>query len=171
MDLYKRFKKLNLETSIIGLDQRNSNNNNTNYFCTPVGAQIIGLEGCDGIHYCFIKDFGEMVFAVNPMTCCDYHVYPLAKNFEDFLRLLVSVHSTTILEQIILLTNETFEKTMNSDEQIAFSTLPEVRQIIDTLQHSLNIKPIEKPFEYVKELQCRFDYSQIPFSQEYYSQI
>ena len=38
------------------------------YFCTPKGASIIGQAGVDGIHYCFIRDFGEMVFAVSPMN-------------------------------------------------------------------------------------------------------
>lgn len=169
MSLYKKFCELNLETSIIGLAQNRASYDESQYFCTPIEAHIIGWEGCDGIHYCFIKNFNEMVFAVNPMTCCDYHVYPLAKNFEDFLRLLVSVHSTTMLEQIILLSKESFEININSDEQISFSSLPEVRRVIDTLQCSLNIKPMENPFEYVKELQNSFDYSQIPFPKEYYT--
>ena len=37
---------------------------NPQYFCTPSGAQIIGWE--NSIHYCFLPDYGEMVFAVNP---------------------------------------------------------------------------------------------------------
>ena len=169
MSLYQKFCKLNLETSIIGLAQNSASYDKTQYFCTPIDSHIIGWEGCDGIHYCFIKKFNEMVFAVNPMTCCDYHVYPLAQNFEDFLRLLVSVHSTAMLEQIILLSRENFDNALNSDEQISFSSSPDVQQIITALQYSLNIKPMENPFEYVKELQNNFDYSQIPFKKEYYS--
>jgi hypothetical protein len=39
-----------------------------NHFCTPKGAKVIGWAGVDGIHYCFVRGFGEMVFAVSPMN-------------------------------------------------------------------------------------------------------
>ena len=59
------------------------------YFCYPVNAEPIGLEGC--ILYCFLPEYGEMVFACDPESCADRNVYPLAKNFEDFLRLFFDV--------------------------------------------------------------------------------
>ena len=67
------------------------------YFCTPRGAEIFGWAGVDGIHYCFVPGFGETVFAVNPMGA-DY-VRPLAKNFEDFLRLLLACGDVAALDQ------------------------------------------------------------------------
>ena len=33
------------------------------YFCYPVNAKPIGFEGC--ILYCFLPEYGEMVFACN----------------------------------------------------------------------------------------------------------
>ena len=71
----------------------------TPYFCTLVGAEIIGWD--HGIHYCFIKGFGDMVFCVNPEICYDYHVYPIARNFLDFLGLILATGNTNILQQII----------------------------------------------------------------------
>ncbi len=49
------------------------------------GAEVIGWAGVDGIHCCFVKGFGEMVFAVNPSNLPGDHVHPLARSFEDFV--------------------------------------------------------------------------------------
>lgn len=48
-NIFDKFKKLNLDTSPIGL----SIELREPFFCTPIGAQIIGWD--NGIHYCFIK--------------------------------------------------------------------------------------------------------------------
>ena len=63
-NIFDKFKKLNLDTSPIGL----SIELREPFFCTPIGAQIIGWD--NGIHYCFIEGFKEIVFCVNPETCC-----------------------------------------------------------------------------------------------------
>ena len=85
---YEKFQKLKVDTSCIGLAREE----NSKYFCTPIGATIIGWD--NGIHYIFIKGFDEMVFAVNPDTVCDYYVYPLANNFSDFLSLVLATKGT-----------------------------------------------------------------------------
>lgn len=76
--LFEKFKKLNIDLTLIGLAEEEDHH----YFCTPLDSKIIGWD--NGIHYCFIKQYGEIVFAVNPDTCCDYYVYPIAKNFSFF---------------------------------------------------------------------------------------
>ena len=63
MTLYEKFKNLHIDFSSLGLERGDSR---SDYFCTPKGAKVIGWEGVDGIHYCFVKGFGEVVFAVNP---------------------------------------------------------------------------------------------------------
>lgn len=60
---YERHLKLNIDGSRVGLE---SGERESNYFCTPKGAKVIGWAGVDGIHYCFVRGFGEMVFAVSP---------------------------------------------------------------------------------------------------------
>lgn len=94
-ELIQKFKDLKIDKSWIGLSQEN----NEEYFCTPVDAEIIGWD--NGLHYCFIPDFDEMVFAVNPETYNDIYVYPLAHNFKDFLSLILTVKGTNTLQQII----------------------------------------------------------------------
>lgn len=98
-NIFDKFKKLNLDTSPIGL----SIELREPFFCTPIGAQIIGWD--NGIHYCFIKGFKEIVFCVNPETCCNYYVYPLAKDFTDFLRLLLSLKTTNAIQQVVWIEN------------------------------------------------------------------
>lgn len=44
----------------------------------------------NGIHYCFIEDFGEMVFAVNPETAEENYVRPLAENSDEFISLILA---------------------------------------------------------------------------------
>ncbi len=63
MTLYEKFRKLDLDFSKLGLKQGDTH---SDYFCTPKEAGAIGWEGVDGIHYCFVKGFRDMVFAVNP---------------------------------------------------------------------------------------------------------
>lgn len=74
-NIFDKFKKLNLDTSPIGL----SIELREPFFCTPIGAQIIGWD--NGIHYCFIKGFKEIVFCVNPETCCNYYGSKISRNY------------------------------------------------------------------------------------------
>ena len=60
------------------------------YFCTPRGAQIIGSEGADGVHYCFAPGYGDTVFAVSPGNAAPDYVRAVARSFTDFLRLLLA---------------------------------------------------------------------------------
>ena len=87
MNLYQQFKKLNIDQSAIGLGQCDTP---AAYFCTPKGAKVTGWAGVDGIHYCFVKGFGEMVFAVSPANLLGEYVYPIARSFKDMLSLLLA---------------------------------------------------------------------------------
>ena len=100
---FQKYEKLNIDGSWINLERGPKKGG---CFCTPKGAEVIGWE--NGIHYCFIRGYGEMVFAVNPESCAEENVYPLAVNFRDFLRLLLSCGTTTALEQIVWWTEAQF---------------------------------------------------------------
>ena len=162
MTTYEKYCQLNIDGRWINLEETD---NSITYFCTPIGANIIGWEN-GGIHYCFIKGFGEMVFAVNPDSGAESYVYPLAKNFEDFLRLILACGSTTAVEQIILWNKEQFERFLHGENN---SIVTEQREILDKIQSELNLTPMENPFEYVKEVQAQFDDRKIRFTDEYYN--
>ena len=163
--LYEKYKNLKIDGSWIGLEAGTQ----TPCFCTPIGAEIIGWD--NGIHYCFIKGFGDMVFCVNPETCCDYNVYPIARNFCDFLGLILATGNTNTLQQIIWWDKKRFEDFVNSTEEQEYRVRPEVQGVLSTIRKGIDITPIDTPFEYVKDLQSNFPYEQIPFTNEYYDTL
>ncbi len=163
--LYEKYKNLKIDGSWIGLEAGAQ----TPYFCTPIGAEIIGWD--NGIHYCFIKGFGDMVFCVNPETCCDYNVYPIARNFCDFLGLILATGNTNTLQQIIWWDKKRFEDFVNSPEEQEYRVRPEVQSVLSTIRKGIDIAPIDTPFEYIKDLQSNFPYEQIPFTNEYYDTL
>ena len=163
--LYEKYKNLKIDGSWIGLEAGAQ----TPYFCTPIGAEIIGWN--NGIHYCFIKGFGDMVFCVNPETCCDYNVYPIARNFCDFLGLILATGNTNTLQQIIWWDKKRFEDFVNSPEEQEYRVRPEVQGVLSTIRKGIDIAPIDTLFEYIKDLQSNFPYEQIPFTNEYYDTL
>ena len=86
--VFQKFLRSGIELSVVGVECREDNNP---YFCTPKGASIFGWAGVDGIHFCFVRGFGSMVFSVSPMNSAPDFVHPLANNFADFLRLLLAM--------------------------------------------------------------------------------
>ena len=126
----------------------------TPFFCTPIGAQIIGWD--NGIHYCFIKGFKEIVFCVNPETCCNYYVYPLAKDFTDFLRLLLSLKTTNAIQQVVWMDKDAFENFMNDPDEVRYTSSEPVQSILQNISSNLEVEPIENPFDYIKKLQKDF---------------
>lgn len=159
--MYERFKYSIIDTSPVGLERTDYERR---YFCTPVGAEIIGWEA-EGIHYCRLPAYGDMVFAVNPMTCCDKYVYPLSRTFTDFLRLILAAKGVTALEQIILWDKEQYLAYVQAE---GTESRPEVDAVLRELQDTFGLQPMEDPFAYVKDVQNGFDDSKIEFSDEYY---
>ena len=161
MKLFDKFKQSNENWSLICLEQIDKVDQS--YFCYPLNAIPIGFEGC--IMYCFIKGYDEMVFAVNPETCADTNVYPLAKNFEDFMSLVVTCKTANPVEQIVWMSREKFEEHLANEEK---TYSDEQRDIIERLKTEWLLETIEDPYHYVKNVQKDFDGSWIEYSDEYY---
>ncbi len=161
MNLLDKFRNLDIDASLIGFEKGDEEGG---YFCTPIGAKVIGWE-CEGIHYCFIRDFGETVFAVNPETAGEHYVRPLAENFEKFLSLLLACKSTTAAEQITDWNKEQFENFLEHEDE---NWAKKREQVLEAIEKELGIKPMEEPFEYVKTIQSSFDYEKLKFTPEYY---
>ena len=159
---YERYKGLDLDASLICLERPGSEEIPP-YFCYPLDARPIGFEGC--ILYCFLAPYGDMVFACDPETCADRFVYPLARSFEDFLRLILACGSANPVEQIAWMSREQFlhhlqeEETIRTDEQKA---------LLHDLAKTFGIAPIDDPYDYVTALQATFDDSKIEYRAEYF---
>ena len=93
---YQKFLRKHLDLSPLSVMRREDNDP---YFCTPKGASIFGWAGVDGIHFCFVRGFGETVFAVSPMNGGKDFVHVIARDFSDFLRLLLATGDSAALEQ------------------------------------------------------------------------
>jgi len=158
--LYERYKELKIDSELISLERREMD---VPYFCYPTNAKPIGFEGC--IMYCFIESYGDMVFASNPETCADICVYPLAKNFEDFLGLILTCGSANPIEQVVWMTKEKFMEHLDDEEERCSD---KQKEILNLIENDLGVSRMDNPYEYVKELQANFDNSGIKYSDEYY---
>ena len=164
-ECYERYRKLHMDGSYIGLEKGDEIGG---YFCTPVGAEIIGWD--NGIHYCFIDGFGEAVFCVNPDTCCDYYVYPLARTFTEFLRLILATKNTNVMQQVILWDKQAYDAFIHAPDNVEFTHSEGVTAALDALR-TLGITEMEHPFSYIKTLQADFPYNKIQFTNEYYDTL
>jgi len=163
MTLYEKFQKLDIDLSQLDLERGDTRGG---YFCTPKGAEVIGWAGVDGIHCCFVKGFGDMVFTVSPMNPRRHYVHPVAKSFEDFLRLVLACGGTAAVEQAWMWNRGEFDAFLEADSPDAGR-----RAVLDALREQLALTPMEDPYGYIKEVQSSFDYSKIPYSREYYDTV
>lgn len=165
---YEQYRELMLDGSWIGLEAPNPNDAGP-YFCTPVGAQIIGWD--NGIHYCFLDGFGQMVFCVNPEPCGEQYVYPLARDFRDFLRLILAVRNTNPLQQMIGWDKAQYLDFLCSEQALGEDSSKQASAVLDAISDKLGLTPMEQPFEYVQKIQQEFPYQNIVYSNEYYDTL
>lgn len=158
MDI-KSFKKKKIDLSHLGFDM---NGDFELYYCTPKKAQIIASSGVDGIHFCTIPQFGEIIFAVSPMNFGNC-VHPIARSFEDLLRLLLHCGDIAALEQCYAWDEEQYKAFL-----IDCPITEKQQAILDEIKNKCGLEPIVDSFSYVKELQAEFDLSQIPYAEDYY---
>lgn len=170
MTLYQKYKNLKIDKSYINLEEGSKT---ADWFCTPIGAKVIGWE--NGIHYCFIEGFSEMVFAVNPEGSInengeELHTYPLSENFENFMRLILAAKCANHIEQIIHFSKSEFEKFCEDDSSdLEFQKKQEA--VLDVIAKDLKLTPMDDAYEYVKHLQKNFDTASIKYSDEYYDTL
>ena len=159
MITYSEFLKKNIDLAPLGFCQ---DTNNVPYYCTPKDANILASAGVDGIHYCTIPGFDELIFAISPMNLGDC-VHPIARTFEDLLRLLLSCVDMAALEQCYAWDEEQYKAFL-----IDCPATKEQQEVLDVVRNELGLTPFADAFSYVKELQAEFDYSEIPYTEDYY---
>ena len=165
-DLFHRFRALTFQKEAIGLEW---NDSDMKYFCTPVGAEIIGWLGTDGIHFCFIPLLSsDIVFSVSPMSCGEHYVEPIARNFREFLSLVLFCKDASPLEQICWMDEENFFALLKLEGK---NSCLEKDSALNTLREEFGIQAQSNVYQYVKSLQDNFDYLTIPFSEEYYDTL
>ena len=162
----KTFQKLlqaDIDLSSLGVERRTYNEP---YFCTPKGASVFGWAGVDGIHFCFVRGFGGMVFAVSPANTFPNYVHPLAENFADFLRLLLACGDVAALEQAWMWDKAQFEAFLQVNPPTQ-----EQQEALALVALKFKLAPMAQPWAYIKELQASFDYSKIKYTEAYYDVV
>ena len=155
-----KFFTYGIDLAPLGLERRDENET---YFCTPKGARIIGWAGVDGIHFCRVRGFGEMVFAVSPMNPAPHYVHPVAQNFSDFLRLLLACGDSAALEQAWQWTREQFQAFLADAPRTE-----EQKTVLDRIARRTGLTPMEDPWQYLLDLQRAFDPGKLRYPEEYY---
>lgn len=157
--LYEQYKTLHLDCSCLGLGRGPAQ---SEYFCTPVEAEVIAWTGVDGVHYCFVPGFDETVFVVGPMNGIGDYVYPVAETFTDFLRLVLACGGEAAITEAYDWTQTVFDAFLEENQPTAEQTA-----VLAQLRDAFDLTPMEEPFAYIKGVQAAFDYSQIPYSEKY----
>lgn len=157
---YQNFLKTGIDLSPLGVEPPGDS---IPYFCTPRGARIFGRAGVDGIHYCFIRGFGEMVFAVSPMNPAPEYVHPLAANFSDFLRLLLACGDCGALEQAWQWDAGQFAAFLAANPPT-----PSQQTLLARLARQTGLSPMEAPWQYLADLRAGFDFGKLRYSEDFY---
>ena len=151
---YEKFLRTGIDLAPLGVERGEGEL----YFCTPRGASMIGWEGADGIHYCFVRGYGGTVFAVSPMNTAPDYVHAVAQDFADFLRLLLACGHGAAIEQCWRWSREQFDAYLaeNPPTDAALAVMDEIRE-------RLGLKPMEDAWGYIHALQDGFDYGKIKY--------
>ena len=162
MKALKHYLNSDLDLSVLGL---NRGSEEGGYFCTPLGAKVIGWAGVDGIHYCTIEGQGETFFAVSPMNFGDY-IHPIAESFDVLLRMLLSCHSMDAMEQCYAWAKDQFDAFL-----IDYPATAAIQEKQNQIREIFQLEPMEDVFGYIKQFQDNYDMSSIRYSEEYYETL
>lgn len=162
MKALKQYLASDMDLSLLGL---NRGPEEGGYFCTPLGARVIGWAGVDGIHYCTIEGQGETIFAINPMNFDDY-IHPIAESFDVLLRMLLSCHSMDAMEQCYAWAEDQFTAFL-----IDYPATPEILEKQNQIREVFQLEPLGDVFGYIKQFQDNYDLSGIRYSEEYYETL
>lgn len=164
MTEYERFLRLGVDGEAIGFAPGEEQGG---YFCTPLGARVLGWDA-EGVHFCRIDGMGETIFCVNPMPLCGENVRPVARDFRDFLRLLLATGGAAAIAEAGDMTRAQFAAFVQSKTEMENRLRPAVRQALERIAQGLDLSPMDDPYGYIRALQAGFDAGALRFSDEYY---
>lgn len=170
-DDLRRFRALDIHFSALGLYQQE----NSPYFCTPVGAEYVGWIGCDGVHFVLLPG-DERVFCVDPsMGERGTYVLPVANDFREFLSFVFYCQDANPLSQIYWMTRKQYDELAAEDaaargnENMA-KFFEQKDQALSVIAKEFDLTPVD-PFKKVKAMQAKFDPAILNFSEEYYDAV
>ncbi len=163
MIICEQYKKNKFTLAPFGIEKGQSR---SDYFCTPRGAAVIGWTGVDGIHYCTVKSLGPTVFAVNPYADPKKHAFPVAEDFETFLRLLITCGHESVIEQAHTWSREEYDRFALENP-----ITPVRKAAADALAETYSLTPMDDPYVYLKQIYDSFDFDTVPYKKDYYEWV
>lgn len=165
MKIIGKFQEIKTDLSYIGLNRGELGS----YFCTPLGAIIFASLGVDGIHFCILPSEGDKslenspVYVISPCMS-EHYIEPVAKNFTDFLNLVMITKDAGAMECISYMTKEAFINYLKDIPE----EREEVIKAIGSIKENFTSKDIPDVYDYVKSIQQDVRLRKVKFSQEYY---
>ena len=160
--LYEKYKNLKIDGSWIGLELGGG---------MPCFAHLLELKLLVGImaYTTALLKVLEIWFSalIQKLVAITLSI-PLPVIFCDFLGLILATGGTNTLQQIIWWDKKMFDDFVNCPEEQEYKARPEVKSVLDTIRKGMDVALIDTPFEYIKDLQSKFPYEQISFTNEYY---
>ena len=86
-----------------------------------------------------------MVFVVSPMNTAPDYVHPVAKNFSDFLRLILVCGDVAAVEQAWMWDKIQFEAFLQENPITQGQ-----QQTLSEIVEKLKLKPMKQPWSYIK---------------------
>ncbi len=165
---FKTFAALPVAFETIGLEQCGAWEP---CFCTPVGAELVGAIGCDGVHFVLLPG-DERVFCVDPaMGEPGTYVQPVGEDFRSFLSYILFCRNANPLSQIWWMQEPQFRALLEEDAQAVWpgceDFFAEQEQTLEMVAKAFALTPAD-PFGRVKAMQAAFDPDCLRFSDAYY---
>jgi hypothetical protein len=165
MEMICKFQEIRTDLSYIGLHRGEFRS----YFCTPLKAVIFASLRVDGIHFCILPSEEDKTLENSPVyvisPCMpEHYVEPVAKNFADFLYLVVATKDAGVMECISYMSKEAFTNYLKDIPE----QKEEIIKAIEGIRENFTLRDIPDVYDYVKSVQQDARLREVKFSQEYY---
>lgn len=161
MKLYYKFRNSSLDTSPLGLYAGPERSDSV---FTPSHARIVAWLGGDSkVHFCQIDGLGDLVFAVDPGATPGDCIHPVAKDFPEFIGLLVQCKDASLIAGAYRWSRIRFEA-------LAAAVKPSMkaRSVIRALENIYHPPVVKDAYGVMEALQHSFDYTSIPLHPNYF---
>lgn len=143
VNLYEKFRNSSLDTSAVGLTVGSE----FSYFgATPEGARVVAWAEVYGIHFCR-KENSDAIYVVEPDAPKDQAVHTVARNFPEFLGLIVACNHASLLWQAHEMSRTEFESFMQEHK-------PSMKQrsVLRAIGNIYHPPVVADPYSYLKNL-------------------
>ena len=96
------------------------------------------------------------------MNSSSDYVHPLARNFSDFLRLILACGDTAAIEQAWMWDELQFQTFLRENP-----ATQEQKTVLQIIAEAAKLTPMDRPWAYIHELQSSFDSSKIRYTDEF----